>query len=309
MTLLSFKCMRASVSGRILIFLLPLLAIDCRTGQQLSDLEKQIKEKFSTGEGVFAMAFMDLSTGDEILINAKESFHAASTMKTPVLIELYKQSAAGKFSLEDSILVKNEFYSIVDSSLYSLSIDDDSESELYSVLGSKRTIADLAYDMIIVSSNLATNLVIDLVDAKKVTQSMRELGAPDIEVLRGVEDIKAYERGMSNSTTAYDLMAIYEKLALGEVVNPKASDAMIEILLDQKFNDIIPAQLPDDIKVAHKTGSITGVHHDSGIVFLPDGRKYVLVLLSKELKDFEAGTALLAEVSKMVYDHLTVNGR
>lgn len=301
--------MQTLVSAKILMLLLPLLTFGCSSEQQPSDLKKQIEEKFSTGEGVFAMAFKDLRTGEEILINARESFHAASTMKTPVLIELYKQAAAGKFSLEDSILVKNEFYSIVDSSLYSLSVDDDSESELYSVLGSKRTIADLAYGMIIVSSNLATNLVIDLVDAKKVTQSMRELGAPDIQVLRGVEDIKAYELGMSNSTTAYDLLAIYEKLALGEVVSPAASDAMIEILLDQKFNDIIPAQLPDDVKVAHKTGSITGVHHDSGIVFLPDGRKYVLVLLSKELKDFEAGTGLLANVSKMVYDYLTVEGR
>jgi beta-lactamase class A len=225
-------------------------------------------------------------------------------MKTPVLIELYKQSEAGTFSMSDSIRVKNEFYSIVDSSLYSLSVDDDSESELYSVLGSKRTIADLAYDMIIVSSNLATNLVIDLVDARKVTQSMRELGAPDIQVLRGVEDIKAYELGMSNTTTAYDLMAIYEKIAQGEAVSQEASEAMIDILLDQKFNDIIPAHLPEEVKVAHKTGSITGVHHDSGIVFLPDGRKYVLVLLSKELQDFAAGTALLAEVSKLVYDYV-----
>lgn len=206
--------------------------------------------------------------------------------------------------MQDSILIKNEFYSIVDSSLYSLTAADDSEKTLYDAVGTKRTIADLAYDMIIVSSNLATNLVIDLVDARKVTQSMRDLGAPDIQVLRGVEDIKAYEQGLSNSTTAYDLLAIYEKLAKGEVVSPKASEAMIDILLDQKFNDIIPAHLPKDVKVAHKTGSITGVHHDSGIVMLPDGRKYVLVLLSKDLGDFDAGTALLAEVSKMVYDYL-----
>lgn len=276
----------------------------CQPKPQLSDLEQQIQKKFEQGEGTFAMAFKDLSTGEELLINAKESFHAASTMKTPVLIELYKQAAQGKFALTDSIAVKNEFYSIVDSSLYSLSVDDDSESELYKALGSKRTIADLAYDMIIVSSNLATNLVIDLVDARKVTQSMRELGAPDIQVLRGVEDIKAFELGLSNTTTAYDLMAIFEKLAKGEVVSPEASQEMIDILLDQKFNDIIPAHLPEEVKVAHKTGSITGVHHDSGIVFLPDGRKYVLVLLSKELQNFDAGTALLAEVSKMVYDYL-----
>lgn len=296
--------MKQTFTQLVLLALLCSFSLGCQTQITLHDVEAQIKTAFEEEPGTFALAFKDLSTGEELLINAKESFHAASTMKTPVLIEIYKQAAEGKFALSDSVLVKNEFYSIVDSSLYSLSVEDDSESELYTEVGVKRTIADLAYDMIIVSSNLATNLVIELVDAKKVTQTMRDLGAPDIQVLRGVEDIKAYELGMSNTTTAFDLMAIYEKLAKGEVVSQEASEAMIDILFDQKFNDIIPAHLPEGVRVAHKTGSITGVHHDSGIVFLPDGRKYVLVLLSKELGDFDQGTARMAEVSKMIYDYL-----
>ncbi len=288
------------VSGLLLFF-------SCNRPSGLERLKEQINHEFKEEPGTFALAFKDLTTGEELLINARDSFHAASTMKTPVLIELYKQAEEGKFSLSDSIVVKNLFYSIVDSSQYSLSADQDSESELYNKIGQRRTIADLAYDMIIVSSNLATNLLIDLVDARKVTQSMRVLGAPDIRVLRGVEDIKAYEKGLSNSTTAYDLMVIYEKLAKGEVVNEQASEEMIDILFDQRFNEIIPARLPAEVRVAHKTGVISGVHHDSGIVFLPDGRKYVLVLLSKELGDFDSGTARMAKVSGMVYDFFLKN--
>jgi len=284
--------------------LITLLSFSCQTKDGLGQLRQQIQQEFEQEQGAFALAFKDLSTGEELLINARDSFHAASTMKTPVLIELYRQAEAGIFDLSDSILVKNEFFSIVDSSIYNLSVGDDSESELYTRVGAKRTIADLAYDMIIVSSNLATNILIGLVDARKVTQTMRELGASDIQVLRGVEDIKAYEQGLSNSTTAYDLMVIYEKLALGEAVSPEASEEMIDILFDQKFNEIIPARLPDEVKVAHKTGSITGVHHDSGIVFLPDGRKYVLVLLSKELGDFDSGTERMAKVSELVYEYV-----
>jgi beta-lactamase class A len=98
-------------------------------------------------------------------------------------------------------------------------------------------------------------------------------------------------------------MLVFEKIARGEAVSPEASEAMVKILLDQKFNDIIPAQLPKDVKVAHKTGWITGLHHDSGIVMLPNGKKYVLVLLSKELKDEKAGVEALATVSKMIYDY------
>lgn len=278
------------------------LFISCtdKSGQ----LIKEIENEFDNVEGVFAMAFKNLNTGEEILINEKENFHAASTMKTPVMIELYKQASQGKFKLTDSIDVIDQFYSIVDSSLYKMDIGEDSEEKLYDQIGKKLPIAELNYEMITKSSNLATNILIDLVDAKNVTQSMRDLGAPNIEVLRGVEDIKAFENGLSNSTTAYDLMKIYEKIGKGEVVSKDACNEMIDVLKDQYFNDIIPVHLPDDVTVAHKTGSITGVHHDSGLVFLPDGRKYVLILLSKELEDFEEGTNFLSDISKRVYDFM-----
>jgi beta-lactamase class A len=152
------------------------------------------------------------------------------------------------------------------------------------------------------STNLATNIMIELVGAPNAQQTMRDLGTKNMQVLRGVEDSKAYQAGLNNSTTAYDLMVIFEQMAKGEVVDSTTSAEMIKILLDQKFNDIIPAGLPPDVKVAHKTGWITGVHHDGGIVFLPDGRKYVLVLLSKNLKDEQAGVEMMTKVSKMVYD-------
>ena len=159
--------------------------------------------------------------------------------------------------------------------------------------------------MIIVSSNFATNLIIELVDAKNVSATMQQLGTKDIHVLRGVEDGKAFAKGMNNTITAHGLMILFEKMAKGETVTPAASQAMIDILLDQKFNDIIPAELPAGVKVAHKTGSITGVHHDSGIIFLPNGKKYVLVLLSKNLKDEKAAIKAMAKVSKLIYEFVS----
>ncbi|MBX2961712.1 MAG: serine hydrolase [Cyclobacteriaceae bacterium] len=292
---------------RYSILLLISVLFGCSKSSPLESLKHEIKKEFSKNEGTFAVAFKDLQTGDTLLINARENFHAASTMKTPVMIEVYNQVAEGLLSLTDSIEVKNEFHSIVDGSIYKLDLGDDSEQGLYTVVGTKRTLADLVYDMIIVSSNLATNLVIELVDAKRVTQTMRSLGANDIQVLRGVEDSKAFQQGLNNTTTAFDLMIIFEKLATGNVVSAEACDDMNRILLDQKFNEIIPAKLPEDVKVAHKTGSITGVRHDSGIVFLPDGRKYVLVLLSKEMTAPNAGIESMATVSRMIYDYATRN--
>lgn len=287
-------------------FLVIILAVtSCDKKQSPEELKKLITKEFSKQSGTFAVAFKDLTTGEEVLINEHELFHAASTMKTPVMVEVYKQAAEGKFSLKDSILIKNEFKSIVDSSLYSLNVTDDSDTLIYNHIGEKRTVYDLMYDMIIVSSNLATNLIIELVDAKNVTNTLRSIGANDIQVLRGVEDSKAFEAGMNNQVTAYDLMLLFEKIDKEELVNSEASMAMMDILLNQKFNDIIPANLPKEVKVAHKTGWITGVHHDSGIVFLPHGRKYVLVMLSKDLKDEDGGVKTMATVSKMIYDHVT----
>jgi beta-lactamase class A len=287
-----------------LLLFVVVFASACNNKPDIQTLTKQIADTLNSQKGNYALAFRDLQTNEEILINEHRMFHAASTMKTPVMIEVYKQVAAGKFKMDDGITIDTVFKSIVDSTTYSLSTSDDSEPELYTVVGQQRPISDLVYKMIILSSNLATNILIDVVGAKNVTQSMRDLGANDIQVLRGVEDGKAFRAGLNNRTSAYDLMLIFSEIGNGKVVSKEASDDMIRILLDQKFNDIIPAQLPSEVKVAHKTGWITGLNHDSGIVFLPDGRKYVLVILSDEVEKEEEAKKNMATASRMIYDYL-----
>ncbi|WP_205503427.1 serine hydrolase [Rufibacter psychrotolerans] len=286
---------------------LAVLLLGCtatKPSHNMNQLREEILAELAKQPGTFAVAFKDLKTGQELLLNERESFHAASTMKTPVLIEAYNQAAEGRFSLHDSVLVKDQFKSIVDGSLFSIGAASDSDQEIYQHLGRKLPLSELLYRMIILSSNLATNLVIEQLDARNVTQTMRDLGAQDIQVRRGVEDTKAYRQGLNNTTTAYDLLVLFEKIARGKAVSPEASQEMIKILLDQKYKEIIPARLPQDVKVAHKTGWITGVRHDSGIVFLPNGRSYVLVLLSKDLKDDKAGIAAMARVSELLYRHV-----
>jgi beta-lactamase class A len=282
-----------------------LLAGDLCSQPNNNTMQEKLTGLFNIPDSHIALAFKNLQTGETILINGKENFHAASTMKVPVLIELYRQAAKGKFSLKDSIVIKNSFHSIADGSEFKLDSTDDSETQLYREIGQKRTLSSLAFNMIILSSNLATNLLIELVKPESVMKTMKKIGVNDIKVLRGVEDGKAFQKGLNNTTTAADLMLIYEKIAKGKMISNKASREMINILLDQKFNEIIPAQLPADVKVAHKTGSITGVQHDSGIIFLPDGRKYVLVLLSKFKPAAEKKIiSILSDASKAIFDYV-----
>lgn len=293
---------------RLFIFTVASLMMTHSTfAQAIERLKTELKSEFQKVPGTFAVAMEDLQTGRTLFINERGMFHAASTMKTPVMVEVFKQAKRGTVRLDDSVLVKNEFRSIVDSSHYSLDLGDDSDDSMYKRIGSKATVRELVYHMITVSSNLATNLLIDLVDAKNVTATMRQLGARDIQVLRGVEDGKAFEKGLNNSTNAYDLMVIFRAIAEGNAVDSNACRAMVEILFDQKFRDKIPALLPKEIRVANKTGDITGVEHDSGIVFLPDGRSYVLVILSKDLNDAAAGKRAIATMSKKIYDYFVGN--
>ncbi|MFB6272083.1 MAG: serine hydrolase [Salinibacter sp.] len=275
----------------------------------LDTLKQNVRAVLDSVDGDFAVAVRNLDdTSETLLINEHQMFHAASTMKTPVMIELYRQAQQGEFNLDDSIRVENEFRSIVDGSRYSLTPEDDSYKELYNHLGEQRSIRTLMREMITASSNLATNLLIETVGAEQTTQTMRRYGADSIQVRRGVEDMKAYNRGLNNQTSAHDLMVIFERIARGNAVSEEASQEMIQILKAQEYNDMIPARLPDSVEVAHKTGWITGLHHDSGIVFVPDGPTYVIVLLSQNLENEDAGVKAFARISRMVFDFM-VRGR
>lgn len=279
------------------LFLLIIMNI---SGQKNIRLKDQIIGLMSKTQGNFGLAFKNLENSDTIFINAHDYFHAASTMKTPVMLEIFNQEKQGEFKISDSVVIQNEFKSIVDKSRYSLSINDDSDDILYKKIGQKMTIHDLTYEMMTKSSNLATNILIDKVGAENVMKLLASLNIKENIVLRGVEDQKAFEAGLNNKTTPFGLFQIFEHIALTQPRN----SLMMKILFDQKFNEIIPAHLPKTAKVAHKTGSITGVQHDSGIVYLPDGSKYVLILLSKNLKNADDGVKTLAEISKLIYGYV-----
>lgn len=293
-------CLRSILPLCLLVFA---LHANAQPGQAQPLLE-QIRAEFSRLTGTFAVAFMDAQTGEQILFHERETFHAASTMKTPVMIEVFRQVAEGSLRLTDSMVIRNQFASIVDGSPYALRPEDDSEQDLYKRIGQKLPIYEVMYRMIILSSNLGTNLIIDKVGARNVTNTLRNLGARDIQVLRGVEDSKAFAKGLNNTVTAYDLVILFDQMARGKMIDGPSCDKMIAILKDQRFNEIIPAQLPAGVVVAHKTGSIRGVQHDSGIVMMPDGRRYSLVLLSKGLTDEPAAIQSMARVSRMIYDYV-----
>jgi beta-lactamase class A len=279
-----------------------LLRAEGRAPTGLDDLAATVNGliKDSGAEDV-GFAYHDLADGGELQIHADDTFHAASTMKVPVLMELFRQAEEKALSLDDRIAIKNEFPSLVDGSPFTLKVADDSETTLYRRLGERVTIRELARLMITESSNLATNLLIERVTAAKVSALMERLGAKEVRVLRGVEDTLAYRRGMNNTLTARGLMKILVRLADRDVVSKQASEEMLAILRGQKFNEGIPAGLPAGVPVAHKTGSFSGVYHDAAIVEPPRGKPFVLVVLTRGIKDEPRAHKLVADISRTLY--------
>jgi beta-lactamase class A len=290
----------------LLCALLPHARVAAQTKGGEGKLEAKIRElAAASGAETVAVAFRDLATGREVLINPAVSFHAASTMKVPVMLEVYRQAREGRLKLDEAVPVKNEFKSIADGSTFSVSPADDSEQTLYKKIGGTMAVRELLRLMITESSNLATNIIIERVTAARVMDLMRSLGARDMKVLRGVEDGKAFELGMNNTTTARDLALLLRAIAEGRAVSRDASREMTEVLLAQKFNEGIPAGLPANAKVAHKTGSITKINHDAGLIYLPGRRKpYVLVVLVRGLAEESSAHKLIADISRAVYEDI-----
>ena len=278
-----------------------------RYSSSSDNLRKAIESSIAPfGDKVIVeVAFHDLETGESVLIRADEPIHPASTMKVPVMLEVYRQASAGKLSLDDRLIIKNTFASIADGSPFALDPKDDSELSLYKRVGESATIRELVHLMITESSNLATNLLVEKVSPTSTTAFMKELGADGLKVLRGVEDNKAYAKGMNNVATAHALMTVLTRLAEGSAVSKAASGEMLDVLRAQKFNEGIPAGLPKGVPVAHKTGSLQGVYHDAAVVEVPGRKPFVLVVLTRGIEDETEAHKLVAAIARLSHDHLT----
>lgn len=270
-------------------------------GQQtrLAEASQQVEKRIAASRADVGVVFRTLDGKSEWTYHPDASFHAASTMKVPVMIELFRQAKQGKVRLDETMTIRNEFHSIVDGSVYKLDPADDSESDLYKAEGQTRTLSQLCELMITVSSNLATNLLIEKLGVDNIRATVHALGADGMNLLRGVEDGKAYQQGLNNTTTARGLAVLMTAIAEGKAVDAESSRQMAEILSRQHFNEGIPSGVPAGTRVAHKTGEITKIHHDAAIVYAP--RPFVLVILVRGMAEQKDSAALMGDVTRALY--------
>jgi beta-lactamase class A len=300
--------MRRSPQFLAAAFLTVICVTSSASAQQRSvgELGSRIADRIRAVPGAeVAVSYRDLATGDSLDVGADVDFHAASTMKIPVMLEVLRSTESGRLGLDQGILLVNRFHSIVDGSPYSLDAGEDSDSSMYARVGQRVPVRELMERMIVRSSNLATNALIALVGADRANATAHALGASRIRVLRGVEDGKAYAAGMNNTTTSADLAILLQRIEWNEAVGPASARLMKEILLRQEFNDAIPAGVPRGTPVAHKTGSITATLHDAAIVYPPGRAPYVLVVLTRRIPSDSTARTLIADISRLVWAHAT----
>jgi len=300
---------RANRSPSLSLSALVLLLAGCAPeGQALrpqlrEDLDARIAAEGLGPDLEVGLYYRSMGRPDSVLIDSDVRMHAASTMKVPVMLQLYLDAEEGTIDLDAPINVTTTFTSILDGSEYILDQASDSDQSLYDQVGEPVSARHLMDRMITWSSNLATNLLIRDADAQRVTRTMRALGADSIEVLRGVEDIPAFEAGLSNTTTARDLGILMAALARGDTASDVSRQEMIGILERQQFRSKIPAGVPEGTRVANKTGGITGIHHDAAIIYPEDGPAYVLVVLIRGLPgEGERADALAADLSRRIWE-------
>jgi beta-lactamase class A len=262
----------------------------------------RIAEVTGATVGVF---FAEVGGSATFALNPDSVFHAASTMKVPVMIEYFRGIDAGRISRDQDLLLGTTFKSIVDGSPYTLDAGVDSDSSVFGRVGQRVPLRWLTERMIVRSSNLATNTLIEVLDAKKVDATAVSLGTTHMKVRRGVEDGKAFAAGLNNQTSARDLAVLLEAIESGKAASTQSSREMLDILAAQEFNDEIPAGLPAGTRVAHKTGWITGVTHDAALVYPPGRKPYVLVVLTKGIRERPVAQKLIADISQLVWQAQT----
>jgi beta-lactamase class A len=272
------------------------------TADSVAALQAAARSRIAREPGaVVAVALADPVSGLTLSLAPALRFHAASTMKLGVLLELARRIDAAELGWNDSLPVRNQFASIVDGSPYQLDAGSDGDSTVYAAIGRRWTLRQLATRMIVRSSNLATNLLVELLGPERITATIRRLGADSMVVLRGVEDQKAYDRGLNNTTTAGDLATLLAAIAAGRAVRPETGAELLGILEAQEFNDGIPAGLPPGTRVAHKTGEITATWHDAALVYPPDGKPYALVILTRSIAERPRAMALQADLARLLH--------
>jgi len=283
----------------LILFLPALVYISVKKGKEYylyyqkkilyENLSNEIAKNASEFYGKVGIYIKDLKTGIAVGYNEEMLFPSASLVKTPLMGAVFKAQKEGILNLEDEITLRNKY-----------KVGGSGILKRYRS-GEKFKIKDIVELMITESDNTATNILTELLGFDYINNTFKnDFGLTVTRLDRGIMDLQSRSKGIENWTTAKEMGIFLEKLYKGEIVSKEASKKMIEILSKQKKNDRIPRFLPKSLNVAHKTGFLRKVCHDTGIVFTPNG-DFIVCILTSDFKSTKLAKIFIGEVSYKTY--------
>lgn len=289
-------------------------------------LQEKIEEILKSTEGKFGISMKHLESGEEVNINENDQFQMASVFKVPILLTLFDQIHKGKIDLGDRITITKE--------------DHVPGSGVFQEMdpGVSVTIKDLATMMIIVSDNLATDILYRMLGKETIQKTMTELGLEKTTIAHSCWELLCLTVGMetvpysednlkeltarlysdedydssyvlqedkeNNVCTPKEMTRLFELLANGEFVSEKCSNEVIDVMLRQQLSQRIPGRLPFGTKVAHKTGTIASAANDAGIVYLPDSKGTLIIsVFSVGNSRTYIATEVISRISEIAFNH------
>ena len=246
-----------------------------------------IESRLHSLKGKVGFYYEDLASGESFGVNDNEGYIAASVIKIPVLVEAYRQ-------FEQKVVSQDDFLEIRDEDRV-----PSCGAAAYLHAGTRLTLKDLCRLMIIISDNMATNLLIKKLGMEDINRTIADLGLKKTRLKRLLFDSNAESKGKQNYITPREIALLLKLMREGKLVSSEASAEMLEILKHQEINHKIPSMLPDDVCVAHKTGEDDGITHDAGIVYA--ARPFILCFASNNT-DVPQTEQFIRTSARMIYD-------
>ncbi len=297
---------RAVWGVAVLAVTIGLLPQDAHARERARTVLRDVQALLAPVGGRWGLYARDLQDGRELRWNADERFHAASSMKLLVLAKVMADVHAGRYGLGDALAIHDTFSGALAGTPPFRTIPK--RKELREAIGQSLPLSTLVGWMIRDSDNLASNLLIERAGGPQaVTAFVRALGLRHSDVSRYLMDIRAYEAGHSNVAVPSEYAAVLQRMHKGELVSAAVSRDTRQALL-KTARGWVGRLLPRKVKIAHKPGRITGVRNDAGLYLLPDGRAYVLCIMSGDVVRGRAAERAMGDVALRVYRFMQAGG-
>ncbi|MFM7887079.1 MAG: serine hydrolase, partial [Pseudanabaena sp.] len=239
------------------------------------------------------MMVVDLDSGAYVQVGANQTIAAASTIKTPILVAFFQDVDAGKIKLDEPLEMTSD-----------VKVGEAGDFQLLPT-GTKISAITTATQMIVISDNTATNMIIKrLGGVAALNQRFKSWGLNNIVINNQLPDLEG-----TNTISTQDMVTLLAMIDKGKLIEPRSRDRFMDIMRRPVTNTLLPKGLDEDARIVHKTGDIRSAVGDAGIVDMPNGKRYAIAVMVKRPDNDQRANELIRQISRATYDYFLAGGK